>query len=153
MNDALAGDFSRRRFYNYNILEEEGRKKERLKPVNIDELVRFHKEQKFIATLTAVQEPGRFGSFTLGEDQTKVSHFREKVKDHDSAWINGGYFVLEPTIFDHIDNDSSAIFFAVIPGRTLGRDGVALKYPVAKLTSDRKDFPEKAGIDQVLEFE
>ena len=75
--------------------------------VNIEELVRFHKNQGSIATLTAVQEPGRFGSFTLGEDDTRITNFREKVKDHDSAWINGGYFVLEPTIFDYIDDDST----------------------------------------------
>ena len=62
--------------------------------VKIDELIKYHKEQKTVATLTAVQEPGRFGSFTLGEDQTKVTNFREKVKDHDSAWINGGFFVI-----------------------------------------------------------
>jgi len=75
--------------------------------VNIDDLVKFHKDQKSVATLTAVQEPGRFGSFTLGEDQTKVVNFREKVKNHDSAWINGGFFVLEPTIFDYIEDDST----------------------------------------------
>jgi glucose-1-phosphate cytidylyltransferase len=75
--------------------------------VNIKDLISFHKQQDSIATLTAVQEPGRFGSFTLGDDQTKVKNFREKVKDHDSAWINGGYFVLEPSIFDYIDGDST----------------------------------------------
>jgi glucose-1-phosphate cytidylyltransferase len=75
--------------------------------VNIDDLVKFHKEQNSVATLTAVQEPGRFGSFTLGDEDTKVTNFREKVKDHDSAWINGGYFVLEPTIFDYIEKDST----------------------------------------------
>ncbi len=75
--------------------------------VKIDELIRFHKEQKTIATLTAVQEPGRFGSFTLAEDQTKVTNFREKVKDHDSAWINGGFFVLEPAVFDYIEDDTT----------------------------------------------
>jgi len=75
--------------------------------VKIDELIKFHKEQNTIATLTAVQEPGRFGSFTLAEDQTKVTNFREKVKDHDSAWINGGFFVIEPSIFDYIEDDST----------------------------------------------
>ena len=75
--------------------------------VNIDELIQFHKSQESVATLTAVQEPGRFGSFTLGEDQTKVVNFREKVKDLDSAWINGGYFVLEPEVFDYIKEDST----------------------------------------------
>ena len=89
--------------------------------VNIDELVKFHKEQNAVATLTAVQEPGRFGSFTLGDDDTKVTNFREKVKDHDSAWINGGYFILEPEIFDYIDNDSTV--FERGPMEKLSKDG------------------------------
>jgi glucose-1-phosphate cytidylyltransferase len=75
--------------------------------LNIEEVINFHKDQGSIATLTAVQEPGRFGSFTLGSDQTKVLNFREKVVDHDSAWINGGYFVLEPEVFDYIEGDST----------------------------------------------
>lgn len=89
--------------------------------VKIDKLVKFHKDQKTIATLTAVQEPGRFGSFTLGEDQNKVVNFREKVKDHDSAWINGGYFVLEPAIFDYIEGDSTV--FERAPMEILSKNG------------------------------
>ncbi len=75
--------------------------------VNIEDLIKFHKDQGTIATLTAVQEPGRFGSFTLMENQTRVEHFREKVKDQNSAWINGGFFVLEPEVFDYIEDDST----------------------------------------------
>jgi len=75
--------------------------------VNITESIKFHKSQKTKATLTAVQPPGRFGILSLGENETIVQNFREKPKsDSDnSAWINGGFFVLEPSVFDYIDGD------------------------------------------------
>jgi glucose-1-phosphate cytidylyltransferase len=73
---------------------------------NITELIKFHREQKTHATLTAVQPPGRYGAFTLEQDQTRVPSFREKP-DGDGAWVNGGYFVLEPAVFDFIDGDAT----------------------------------------------
>ncbi|MDF5724218.1 MAG: glucose-1-phosphate cytidylyltransferase [Rhizonema sp. PD37] len=72
--------------------------------VNVTELLKFHKEQKTLATLTAVQPPGRFGAIVLGAEQTKISNFREKPEG-DGAWINGGYFVLEPEVINLIDDD------------------------------------------------
>ena len=75
--------------------------------IKIDKLIKFHQSQDSIATLTAVQEPGRFGTISLKSDQTKVTHFREKLTNQNTAWINGGFFVLEPEIFDYIDGDST----------------------------------------------
>jgi glucose-1-phosphate cytidylyltransferase len=72
--------------------------------LNIRELIRFHKEQNAYATLTAVHPPGRFGSFTLGYEQTKIETFTEKPHG-DGAWINGGFFVLEPEAIDYIEGD------------------------------------------------
>lgn len=74
--------------------------------VNIRELIDFHHEQGTSATLTAVQPPGRFGAFKLGHDEYKISTFKEKPGG-DGAWINGGFFVLEPGIMDYIDDDST----------------------------------------------
>jgi glucose-1-phosphate cytidylyltransferase len=74
--------------------------------VNITELVAFHRKQGTLGTLTAVQPPGRFGAFTLEAEDTKVPHFREKPVG-DGAWINGGYFVLEPGVLDYIDGDET----------------------------------------------
>ena len=61
--------------------------------VNITELIDFHRRQKSLATLTAVQPPGRYGTISLKENQSHISSFREKPKV-DGAWVNGGFFVL-----------------------------------------------------------
>lgn len=74
--------------------------------IDLTRLLAFHHEQEALATLTAVQPPGRFGAFKLGEGQTKVEHFREKPHG-DGAWINGGFFVLEPEAIDYIDGDDT----------------------------------------------
>jgi glucose-1-phosphate cytidylyltransferase len=75
--------------------------------VKIAELIQFHKKENSIATLTAVQEPGRFGIISLKGNQTKVNSFREKQNDENTGWINGGFFILEPEIFNYIEGDSS----------------------------------------------
>jgi glucose-1-phosphate cytidylyltransferase len=72
--------------------------------LDIQKLIAFHREQKKLATLTAVQPPGRFGAFSLADGQTLISTFREKPKG-DGAWINGGFFVLEPQVIDYIEDD------------------------------------------------
>ncbi|MGH8602931.1 MAG: glucose-1-phosphate cytidylyltransferase [Gammaproteobacteria bacterium] len=74
--------------------------------VNISELIAFHREQGTLATLTAVQMEGRFGLFKLDDSEAKISSFREKPKG-DGAWINGGFFVLEPQVLDLITGDST----------------------------------------------
>lgn len=77
--------------------------------VNIKESIEFHKSQNVLVTLTAVQQPGRFGAFPLGKDENKVSSFREKPKGNgiDNAWINGGFFVVDPQALDYITDDHS----------------------------------------------
>ena len=72
--------------------------------VDIKKLIMFHEEKKSKATVTAVQPPGRFGILKINEDDT--TSFIEKPVG-DGNWINGGYFVLEPEVFDHIKNDST----------------------------------------------
>lgn len=77
--------------------------------VNFDHLLNFHNKQKALTTVTAVQSPGRFGAFKLNNTSHKITSFREKpVGDGDErAWINGGFFVMEPQIFDYIEGDST----------------------------------------------
>ena len=79
-----------------------------LSDVNIEELIEYHQSQHTLATLTAVQQPGRFGAFNLGANDTQISHFQEKPDgSEEMPWINGGFFVLEPQIFDYIDDDKT----------------------------------------------
>lgn len=72
--------------------------------VNITEIINYHQQQKTLATLTAVQPPGRFGVLSLEEE--KVAGFAEKVRG-DGGWINGGFFVLSPQVLDYIADDST----------------------------------------------
>jgi len=72
--------------------------------VNISELIKFHKQKKTIATVTTVQPPGRFGTLNINGD--KITNFKEKPAG-DGNWINGGFFVLEPKVFDYIEGDST----------------------------------------------
>ena len=71
--------------------------------IDINELLRFHKENKRYVTLTAVQPPGRFGNLEIDEANI-VSDFQEKPHG-DGVWINGGFFVLEPEIFKYLEGD------------------------------------------------
>ncbi len=75
--------------------------------VNISDLVAFHKKQGALATLTAVQPPGRFGAFKLDHKQDKIPSFKEKPEG-DGAWVNSGFFVLEPEVMDFIDGDATS---------------------------------------------
>lgn len=73
--------------------------------VNILDLVEHHKHSGCLATVTSVRPPGRFGALEF-EDR-HVSRFAEKA-DEDAGWINGGFFVLEPDVFEYIEGDSTA---------------------------------------------
>jgi glucose-1-phosphate cytidylyltransferase len=88
--------------------------------VDISALVDFHKKEGRKATLTAVQPPGRFGAIVLGENDTRIDSFHEKPSG-DGAWINGGYFVLEPSAIDYISDDSTT--WEAEPLQNLARDG------------------------------
>jgi glucose-1-phosphate cytidylyltransferase len=75
-----------------------------LSDVNIEKLIAFHKNHKKLATVTAVRPPARFGGLVVEGPQ--VVEFTEKTQAA-AGWINGGFFVLEPEVFDLIENDSS----------------------------------------------
>ena len=73
--------------------------------INIEDLVNFHKKHQKKITMSAVQAAGRFGALELKEDSL-VSKFMEKPQG-DGSWINGGFFVCDPSVLDYIDNDST----------------------------------------------
>ena len=71
--------------------------------INLNQLLEHHNKHGKLATLTAVQPPGRFGAIKL--DNSEVTNFQEKP-DGDKAWINGGFFVLDPKVLKFIDGDN-----------------------------------------------
>ena len=75
--------------------------------IDIWALVAFHRSSNALGTLTAIQPPGRFGALSW-RDRDTVSTFHEKP-DGDGGWVNGGFFVLEPDIFDYIDGDQTVL--------------------------------------------
>lgn len=87
--------------------------------VNIEELVKYHQSHGKHCTVTAVQPSGRFGALNLSDDQT-VQSFMEKPKG-DGAWINGGFFVCQPEVFNYINGDST--IFEKEPMEKIAADG------------------------------
>jgi glucose-1-phosphate cytidylyltransferase len=86
--------------------------------IDIGELLKFHRNHGRLATITAVQPPGRYGALLLG-DQNSVDGFLEKPRG-DGGWINGGFFVLAPIVLDRIDGDDTV--WEEEPLRSLARD-------------------------------
>jgi glucose-1-phosphate cytidylyltransferase len=72
--------------------------------INITKLVEFHKNSGREATVTAIQPPGRYGALHI--EDGAVHHFQEKPAG-DGSWINGGFFVLEPSVLDYIENNDT----------------------------------------------
>ncbi|MFM2007387.1 MAG: hypothetical protein RLZZ09_3042 [Pseudomonadota bacterium] len=72
--------------------------------IDVTQLIKFHREQGKLATLTATQPPGRFGALSL--DGSRITTFTEKPHG-DGAWINGGFFVLSPKVIDLIASDKT----------------------------------------------
>lgn len=96
--------------------------------VDISALVAYHKKHGKLATVTSVQPSGRFGALALSSGNNLVRGFEEKPKG-DNAWINAGFFVLQPEVFDLISNDST--IFEREPLEVMARSGelVAYKHP------------------------
>jgi glucose-1-phosphate cytidylyltransferase len=92
--------------------------------INIKELLEFHKNHSKYATVTAVQPPGRFGALNLNERGFVLS-FEEKPKG-DRSWINGGFFVFEPNIFEKIKGDET--FLEKEPLMNLAKKGHLVAY-------------------------
>ena len=76
--------------------------------IDMSELLAFHRDHGKLVTLTAVQPPGRFGAFHLESDDSAIHSFKEKPSPTgESAWVNGGYMVIEPAALEYIDGDST----------------------------------------------
>ena len=88
--------------------------------INIEELLKYHKSHGKVMTMTSAQPDARFGALNI-EDNLQVSSFQEKPKG-DGGWINAGFFVCEPKIFDYINGGDETIFEKE-PLQNLAKDG------------------------------
>ena len=77
-----------------------------LSNVNLRKLLKFHKISKNFVTLTAVRPPARFGGIKIS--RKKVKYFKEK-SSLDEGWINGGFFVMNPSVFKFLKNDKTVL--------------------------------------------
>jgi len=93
--------------------------------IDIAELVKFHKAHGKAMTMTSAQPDGRFGALNI-EENNQVTHFLEKPKG-DGGWINAGFFVCEPKVFDYITEGDSTIFEQA-PLQNLAKDGEIFTY-------------------------
>ena len=94
--------------------------------VNIGNLVEYHRTNGKLATVTAVQPSGRFGALDIGEGNV-IRTFQEKPQG-DGCWINGGFFVMQPEVFNYIEDDNT--IFERSPIENLAKDNqlVAFKH-------------------------
>lgn len=92
--------------------------------VNIKELLAFHKKHGKKITMTSIQPEGRFGALKI-EENNKITSFLEKPKG-DGAWINGGFFVCDPSVVNYIADDSTT--FEKEPLENLAKDGELFSY-------------------------
>jgi len=91
--------------------------------VNLDDLLKFHKKQRPLVTLTAVRPPARFGALEF--QGVKIDHFKEKSTLHES-WINGGFFVIEQKALDYIQEDN--VMWEHAPMETMAAAGKVCGY-------------------------
>lgn len=89
--------------------------------IDINALVEFHNNHDKLATLTTIQTPGRFGNIEM-EENGSVKHFVEKPQG-DGMWINGGFFVLNPGIFQYLEGDVEDVQWENIPLKQIANDG------------------------------
>ncbi|HEX8638286.1 MAG TPA: sugar phosphate nucleotidyltransferase, partial [Pyrinomonadaceae bacterium] len=91
--------------------------------VNIEELVRFHSSHGKLATVTAVHPPARYGELLIKDDLT--TEFSEKPQTHE-GWINGGFLVFEPEVFNYLSGDESILELEVL--ERLARENQLVAY-------------------------
>ncbi|MCR5143860.1 MAG: glucose-1-phosphate cytidylyltransferase [Lachnospiraceae bacterium] len=115
--------------------------------VNIKELYDFHKGHGKLATMTAVQPGGRFGTLDIEKETGVIEKFAEKKKE-DGGWINGGYMVLQPEVFDYIDGDSTT--FEKEPLERLSQENQLVAYKHRGYWQCMDTMKEKMDLEKLL---
>ncbi|EJL6645129.1 glucose-1-phosphate cytidylyltransferase, partial [Vibrio cholerae] len=114
--------------------------------VNITELVDFHKSHGKAITMTAVQPDGRFGAIEIEGD--KITQFLEKPKG-DGSWINGGFFVCQPEVFDYITEGDGTVFEQA-PLQKLAENGELYSYKHHGFWKCMDTLKDKIDLDEML---
>lgn len=112
--------------------------------VDIQALIRFHQVHGCEATLTAVQPPGRFGALVM--EDSRITRFQEKPPG-EGAWINGGFFVLNPSVVDRIAGDTT--IWEREPMETLARDGQMHAYKHEGFWQPMDTLREKVHLEEL----
>ena len=116
--------------------------------VNIKELVAFHKSHEKALTMTSVQPEGRFGALEI-DDNGHVSTFKEKPKG-DGLWINGGFFVCEPKVFDYITEGDGTVF-EQNPLMNLAKDNEIYAYKHTGFWKPMDTLRDKVALNQMYD--
>lgn len=117
-----------------------------LADVDITSLIKYHKSHNLLATVTAVQPPGRYGSLDIVADSQHVKGFIEKPKG-EGGWINGGFFVLQPGVLDFIEGDATS--WEAEPLRVLAETGQLASYLHHGFWQPMDTLREKNYLDQL----
>ena len=115
--------------------------------ININELLEFHNANKKLATLTAIQPGGKFGALKINESNI-IENFTEKSKS-DGGWINGGYMVLEPEVFNYIEDDKTV--FEKEPLENLAKENNLIAYKYDGFWQCMDTLKDKLYLEQLIE--
>lgn len=115
--------------------------------INIQKLYEFHKQSGKLATMTAIQPGGRFGTLDIDADNT-IERFSEKRKE-DGGWINGGYMVIEPKVIDYIEGDQT--IFERAPLERLAAEGQLQAYKHDGFWQCMDTMRDKTLLEELLE--
>lgn len=113
--------------------------------VDIGKVVECHKAHGKLATVTSVQPSGRFGSLALSVENM-VQGFQEKPKG-DGGWINGGFFVLQPEVFDYIEDDRT--IFERSPMENLAKDNQLVAYKHSGFWQPMDTMRDKDNLEEL----
>ncbi|MET4568513.1 glucose-1-phosphate cytidylyltransferase [Rhodanobacter soli] len=115
-----------------------------LADIDITAQLVFHKTRASLATMCAVQPPGRFGAIDIQDN--RITRFEEKPSG-DGSWINGGFFILEPGVFDYIEGDATV--WERDPLEALARDGELSAYMHAGFWQPMDTLRDKLKLEEL----
>lgn len=115
--------------------------------INIQNLIDFHKSHGKAITMTSSQPEGRFGSLSIDESD-RVYSFQEKPKS-DGNWVNAGFFVCQPEVFDYID-DGDQVIFEREPLENLAKDGQLYTYRHAGFWKPMDTLRDKFELEELI---